>query len=1503
MTNFDSHLKDGRGVKQEALDIIHYVTIPNLINTANDQVGTVYRISPKIPKRISVNQYLMYTFDTHNLEHIIAVFDPKTGMPQQRELVLDWPKLDLAPTQNLISKLTNMTSLTIPNALSLLTDSEFRRLLGQGLKSLFTGSNFPAMIGGAEYAAYFQHVDAADGYQPNEEKLTFDENYFVTFCSHYEVKPDDMQIIALVSFETSIKRFLYLYHVLRESGFQSQLAKCTAKLPQTAKTMLAAFQLDIPKDTVTGEAQKETAITTANVIIDASASCTAYDFRRYITNILSLNPDVFQAVESLHKDKFKHIYDEVDELRHDLEKLRLSLPVVADCLPETSRFYIERTAYMNQLQTLFKEHGLVIAGITGESGCGKSQLATEYAHQSQQTQNSYNLIRWLKADNQSNLKNAFFSLGDDLGISRKDYLTDPDPEAAFKEAIFRKLLQYERVLLIYDYVENLNDFELFKPKAGGRSTIHVILTSRQSMNDYPCIQAKPFDDNDILNFVKKKFGNDINFTTEDAAKLGKTVGYLPYNIVQTIGGMNPTAFLSMVLNNRKQFFSPTTSHHSITTIGKLSAPALNCLYLCSFLDPDNIPKTLLSKFIAGYSTNNATPNQIDPNKALSELRTLYFLTDVGTDYCRIHRLAQENVQQQLLKEDPDQQKAKGIIERAIDALTLVIQEDKNKPQGEIYLFWKECDFMALQVSRLLTEAKRLNVDTSRFKALNDWMEDYERFISLKDESQSNNGALTDLSLYVPPKGDTGSDCQNPQPMEQLFQEFLDDKDAKVMLLLGDSGSGKTLYGKYLSRKASHYKRTPLWIHLPSIKNPVQTLMEEGLQLQGVAGKQYQVYQQKPLLVILDDYDEAQISDNLYKSNHLENWNVKVIITCRTNYVTPKNYSELFKPTDGTYIKRYLAPFSEDDVSSYLQNFITTQQSNWDMNQYQSVFDQFPELKRMVETPFLLKIIVAVLPEVTQNLKDAKNRALLTRKILYEAFINQWFEKHLKTWETENKLPILDEGLPPGTPADLHTRRMKALCNYAQDFALALYKASDNGSPTMSDTSNPLLATDPRTTLIRSACPLKKTGNNVYSFVHQSLLDYFVTASPNALTFERLDKPILSSTIIQFLADSIIDNPTQKAQLWSFVLGSRQSLDQTQVAANAISILNRALESFSGLDLSWIRITGADLSGGIFDTTNLQNANLSKVNFTGAWLHGANFTNAVMTNVTLGEYPSILNQCSTGCYSPDGKYFALASKKSIQVYDTATRELIFTFDRHKRKIKSICFTPDGKQLVSAGDDNCIRFSSISTGEQVHKITHTTAINSVQCCSQPDIIAFADANGIVTVRHTSTSQVLHTVPGNLVEFSPDGETLATSQKNGDIILWSVASGTITQTFKGHTQEVTSLRFSPNGEDFASASRDCTIKLWSLDTGQVSQTLKGHSLPINAIQFRKNGKVLASGSEDKTVKLWSIPSGALLKTLEGHRFSINDIEFNPKGKILATMAESVKFWPISEKGFLET
>ena len=159
----------------------------------------------------------------------------------------------------------------------------------------------------------------------------------------------------------------------------------------------------------------------------------------------------------------------------------------------------------------------------------------------------------------------------------------------------------------------------------------------------------------------------------------------------------------------------------------------------------------------------------------------------------------------------------------------------------------------------------------------------------------------------------------------------------------------------------------------------------------------------------------------------------------------------------------------------------------------------------------------------------------------------------------------------------------------------------------------------------------------------------------------------------------------------------------------------------------------------------------------------------------------------------------------------------------------------------------------------------------------------------VRTASADQVLKAsavkLPGeglDLFAFSPDGKTLASTNANGQIVLWNVASGQARLTLPGQVENsVSRLVFSPDGNTLASVS-DNSIRLWDAISGNVLLSLPG-SVFVTDLAFSPNGRILATVGQDAHITLRNSQSGSIIQILTG----------DPRVLMPSNLARTVKLW----------
>ncbi len=249
----------------------------------------------------------------------------------------------------------------------------------------------------------------------------------------------------------------------------------------------------------------------------------------------------------------------------------------------------------------------------------------------------------------------------------------------------------------------------------------------------------------------------------------------------------------------------------------------------------------------------------------------------------------------------------------------------------------------------------------------------------------------------------------------------------------------------------------------------------------------------------------------------------------------------------------------------------------------------------------------------------------------------------------------------------------------------------------------------------------------------------------------------------------------------------------------------------------------------------------------------------LNHAAVTKNPIYVAKLSTG-----GGLLALAGyEKSIKIIDPVTLREKYTLTGHNPRILTLAFTPDGKNLVSAGSSGLLSFWSIAD---------TTLLKEIPAHGQGLGVRSIDIDA----------------GGRIVSGGGDGE----------IKLWTMGSDDPLGKFPNETDEseVLSVAFNPAGSRVAVANADGIVRIFDPQTYLLLNTLTEFKNKATVVTFSPNGKYLVAGGADSTIRVWDAQNFSLLQMLRGNSGSVTSLAFNPNNAWLAATGNGITIWDVT-------
>ena len=239
----------------------------------------------------------------------------------------------------------------------------------------------------------------------------------------------------------------------------------------------------------------------------------------------------------------------------------------------------------------------------------------------------------------------------------------------------------------------------------------------------------------------------------------------------------------------------------------------------------------------------------------------------------------------------------------------------------------------------------------------------------------------------------------------------------------------------------------------------------------------------------------------------------------------------------------------------------------------------------------------------------------------------------------------------------------------------------------------------------------------------------------------------------------------------------------------------------------------------------------------------------------------------------------------------------SLEGHEGKITALAFSPDGRTLISAGEDRQLLAWS-AAGERLARLTSEARVRDVAFSADGKMLATAAAEGSIQLWSVDGFQPRARLEGHAgavssVDFSPDGAQLVSSGEDGTLRIWTLSTSSMRLIRGEGHQPANRVAFVSPGE-VVSASNDGTVRFFSLEGQQLSRINTSHGAILTLVSAR--GAVAALG-QDAAVLLVDPGSRAPVARLEGED-SVNSLALSADGATLASANRDgrLRLWHLS-------
>ncbi len=259
-------------------------------------------------------------------------------------------------------------------------------------------------------------------------------------------------------------------------------------------------------------------------------------------------------------------------------------------------------------------------------------------------------------------------------------------------------------------------------------------------------------------------------------------------------------------------------------------------------------------------------------------------------------------------------------------------------------------------------------------------------------------------------------------------------------------------------------------------------------------------------------------------------------------------------------------------------------------------------------------------------------------------------------------------------------------------------------------------------------------------------------------------------------------------------------------------------------------------------------------------------------------------------SRGAELLAVAEDPGVLVWDLRSTEQPVSLAAPPRRVRSLAFSPDGRNIAAGGADGEVAVWSTS-GQLVRRfacvpdsywaVGWNPSGRSIAAAGESGTLAGWNFDGQELYRITLDELVQGGRPSTVRAhaFTVEGDRLVVASHSGAVVEWAFSSTEAVRVLRAGEggRPIRALAVGESGIIAAGDNRG-VLHLWR--GGSAALELVGHVGAIVAVALDPAGRLAATGGDDRAVRVWDTETGRLLNVLRGLNGQILNIAFSSDG-----------------------